>query len=167
MRTPGRRYAPAWIGMIALAWAAGSGPALAQSPVPMKLTVAVAGQTRTVRGSGECKHEPRGWIYGKPAALWMAEYAGDRAGTPHVSLTYWRPAAGAAPDQFQLSVSGGGKTHRINTVRGGTPAGSGASSFRPTATGGRFEIRGTAQDGTALQATIECARFGGIVAEGG
>jgi hypothetical protein len=36
----------------------------------------------------------------------------------------------------------------------------------PTALGGRFDISGTTQDGTSLQATIECARFGRIVAEG-
>ncbi len=167
MRTRGRGYAPAVIGIIALAWMGVGGPVLAQSTVPVKLTITVAGQARTVRGVGQCQHEPQASIYGTRAALWRAEYPGDGAGTPSVTLTYWRPVAAGVPEQFQLSVSSKGKTHRINTVRGGTLAGSGQGSFRPTALGGRFEIRGTAQDGAALQATIECARFGGIVAEGG
>ncbi len=161
-----RRCTRLVLGVAAVALAARAAPALAQSPVALKLTVAIAGQSRTVRGLGQCRHEPRASIYGMRAALWLAQYAGDTTGTPRVSLSYWRPAAGGA-DQFQLSVSSKGKTHVINTIRGATPAGSGQSSFRPTALGGRFEIRGTAQDGAALQVTIECARFGGIVAEGG
>ncbi len=152
--------------LAALALAALVLPAWAQSPVPVKLTVSVAGQSQTVRGVGECRHEPQASIYGTRALLWMAEYGGGTAGS-QVQLTYWRPKSAGATDQFQLSVTRGGKTHLINTVKGSRPVGSGRASFRPTALGGRFEISGRAEDGTALQATIECARFGAIVAEGG
>ncbi len=131
----------------------------------MKLTLTVAGRTETFRGTGQCGHEPRGWIYGKAARLWTAEYR--QADASDISLTYWRPAAAGVADQFSLSVERGRKRHQINTVRGGRLVGSGRSSFQPTATGGRFEITGTAADGAAVRATIECARFGTIVAEGG
>jgi len=154
------------LGLAVVAWAALATPAQAQAPVPVKVTVTVAGQTQTLRGTGQCRHEPQGYLYGARAALWMAEYDGAAAG-PRVSLTYWRPRAAGAEDQFQLSVTRAGKSHVISTVKGARPAGKGRSSFRPTALGGRFEVNGTAQDGTSLQATIECARFGGIVAEGG
>ncbi len=154
------------LGLTAFAWAALASPADGQAPVPVKVTVTVAGQTQTLRGTGQCRHEPQGYLYGARAALWMAEYDAA-AGGSRVSLTYWRPKAAGAVDQFQLSVTRGGKSHLINTIKGAKPAGKGRSAFRPTALGGRFEISGTAQDGAALQATIECARFGGIVAEGG
>lgn len=153
------------LGLTTAAWAVLNAPAHGQAPVPVKVTVSVAGRTQTLRGTGQCRHEPQGYLYGARAALWMAEYDGSATGS-RVSLTYWRPKTGAA-DQFQLSVTRDGKAHVINTIRGARPAGKGRSAFRPTALGGRFEISGTAQDGAALQATIECARFGGIVAEGG
>lgn len=138
-------------------------PAAAQATVPIKLTVVVAGRTETLRGTGRCAHEPRASIYGRPSALWSAEYAGS---SRRVTLTYWRAHSGAG-DQFALSVGSGKAQHRINTVEGSTPAGSGRGTFRPTAAGGRFELRGTAADGTPLQVTIECGRFDGIYAEGG
>ena len=140
------------------------GSAAAQAPAEMKLTIAVAGQTQTLRGTGQCGHEPRGWIYGKAAQLWMASYGQPAT---QVSLTYWRLAAAGAGDQFSLSVQSGRKHHRISTVKGGKPAGSGRSTFQPTALGGRFEITGTSAEGAPVHATIECARFGSIAAEGG
>lgn len=154
--------------LIGLALLAGApflaGPVAAQAPSPVKLTLVVAGRSETVRGTGSCGHEPRAWIYGRAAALWSVEYAA--AGQPSVHLSFWRHAA-AGGDQFALSVSNGKRHHQINTVKGSTPAGSGKATFRATALGGRFEIQGKAADGTALQVTIECARFGGIYAEGG
>jgi hypothetical protein len=139
--------------------------ARAQQPVPMKVTVTVGGKTETLRGTGRCGHEPRAWLHDKAAALWLAEYPhGDQA--RRVSLSYWRLAAG---DEVQFSVAVYGKTaaHRISTVKGGTLVGSGRATFQPTAQGGRFSITGKTQNGASLQATIECARFGGIAAEGG
>jgi len=142
-------------------------PAGAQSPVPMKLTVTVGGRTDTLRGTGRCAHEPHASIYGTAAALWLAEYSGAGADGRTVALSYWRPVAPGAAEQFSLSVGGKAAAHRISTVKGGRLEGSGRATFRPTALGGRFEIAGKAQDGASLQATIECARFGGISAEGG
>ncbi len=153
----------AWIGMIAIATAAFASPVRAQT-VPVKITVAVAGKTQALRGTGECSHEPQASIYSMRAALWLVEYEGSGS---HVSLSYWRPKARGAEDQFQVSVTRAGATHVISTVKGGSPAGSGRSTFRATATGGRFEVNGKAGDGTPLHVTIECARFGGITAEGG
>ena len=136
----------------------------AQQPVPMKVTVTVGGKTETLRGTGRCGHEPRAWLHDKAAALWLAEYPQEPA--RRVSLSYWRFSTGDEV-QFSLVVHGKTAAHRISTVKGGTLVGSGRATFQPTAQGGRFQITGKAQNGTSLQATIECARFGGIAAEGG
>jgi hypothetical protein len=107
-------------------------------------------------------------LYGSSAALWLAEYAGaSGASSRHLSLSYWRLTAATEGEQFSLAVQGKAAAHRISTVKGGKPEGSGRLTFRPTALGGRFEIAGKAHDGANLQVTIECARFGGITAEGG
>lgn len=147
--------------------AAGARPAQAQGPVPMKVTLTVAGRTETMRGTGQCGHEPRAWLHGAAAALWLVEYAGTGE-APRLSLSYWRiAAAGGEEQQFSLFVHRKKSLHRISTIKGGKLEGTGRAAFRPTASGGRFEIAGKAQDGAALHATIECARFGGIHAEGG
>ena len=140
-------------------------PARAQQPVPMKVTVTVGGKTETLRGTGRCGHEPRAWLHDKAAALWLAEYP-HGAQARRVSLSYWRLATGGEV-QFILAVHGRTAAHRISTVKGGKLEGSGRATFQPTAQGGRFQIAGKAQDGASLQATIECARFGAIAAEGG
>ncbi len=158
-------FTAALFGLVVAAVTARPWPAAAQIPAEMKVTLTVAGRTETLRGTGQCGHEPQGWIYGKAARLWTARYS--QATGSEVSLTYWRLAAAGAGDQFSLSVERGRKRHQISTVRGGQLAGSGRSTFQPTALGGRFEITGTAADGAAVRATIECARFGTIVAEGG
>jgi hypothetical protein len=128
------------------------------------MSVTVAGKTQELRGTGRCGHEPQASIYGTRAALWLIEYHNAES---RISLSYWRPKATGAEDQFQLSVTRGSGSHVISTVKRGSPTGSGRSTFRPTATGGRFEVSGKAGDGAPLQVTIECARFGGITAEGG
>lgn len=137
-----------------------------QVPVAMKVVITVGGRTQTLRGTGRCAHEPHAWIYGAPAALWRAEYRAAREG-PRLSLSFWRLAESPAEPQFTLSLQENSAHHRINTVSGGTPEGSGRASFRPTATGGRFEISGKAQDGAGVEISIECARFGALHAEGG
>lgn len=139
--------------------------ARAQQPVPMKVTVTVGGKTETLRGTGRCGHEPRAWLHDKAAALWLAEYP-HGAQARRVSLSYWRFASGDEV-QFSLAVHGKTAAHRISTVKGGKLVGSGRATFQPTAQGGRFQIAGKAQNGASLQATIECARFGAIAAEGG
>jgi hypothetical protein len=163
MNTRSIRVALAQVGLFAAAGAALSSPVRAQA-APVKMAVTVAGKTQEVRGTGRCGHEPQASIYGTRAALWLIEY---RNGVSRISLSYWRPKDTAAEDQFQLSVTRGSASHVISTVKGGSPTGSGRSTFRPTATGGRFEVSGKAGDGVPLQVTIECARFGGITAEGG
>ncbi len=139
---------------------------VAQAPAPVKVTLVVAGRSQTFRGTGQCGHEPHAYIYGRAAALWSIHYPAA-GGQPGVSLSFWRHASAGAGDQFTLSVSQGKAQRLISTVKGSSIAGSGRATFRPTALGGRFEIQGKAADGTPLQVTIECARFGGIYAEGG
>ena len=126
---------------------------------------AISPSTSQSTGSGGFDRSRRGYgICGTRAALWLIEY---HNGASRISLSYWRPKATGAEDQFQLSVTRGSASHVISTVKSGSPTGSGRSTFRPTATGGRFEVSGKAGDGAPLQVTIECARFGGITAEGG
>lgn len=163
MNAKSTRAALAWLGLLAVAAAAIPSPVRTQS-VPVKVTVTIAGKTQALRGTGQCRHEPQASIYTRPAALWLVEYDG---GESRVSLSYWRPKTAGAEDQFQLSVTRAGATHVISTVKGGTPAGSGRSTFRATAMGGRFDVNGKDGGGSPLQVTIECARFGGITAEGG
>lgn len=129
---------------------------------PVKVTLETGGKAQTFSGSGVCRHEPRGYIYGRAAALWMVE-----ANSPKLTLSYWHPAAGGAADEFSLDVRSGRTAHRINTVRGSKVAGTGQGSFRSSGMGGRFELTGKAEDGTPIHATIECGRFGAIMAEGG
>jgi len=134
-----------------------------QAQVPVKMTFTVGGRTETLRGTGECGHEPHASIYDVEASLWIAQYTeGDR----HVALSYWRPLDGGG-DQFSLLVQSGPTDHRISTVKGAEMGGSGRSTFQPTSVGGRFEISGKDQTGAALSGTIECARFGPISAVGG
>jgi len=139
-------------------------PARAQAKVPVKLTVTVGSRTETLRGTGECGHEPRAFLDGAEASLWMASY---NQGGRHVALSYWRMGGGAGTDQFTLFVTSGSASHQISTVKSGEPLGTGQLSFQPTAQGGRFQVKGKDQDGAALSASIECARFGRIIAEGG
>lgn len=155
------------LGLVLSAAALTLTPALVfvQRPVPMKVTVTIGGKTETLRGTGQCGHEPRASLYGAAAALWLAEYDGG-AQAPRVSLSYWR-FAGGDEVQFRLAVHGKSATHRISTVKRGKLEGSGRGTFQPTALGGRFQIAGKTQNGAPLQATIECARFDGITAEGG
>jgi hypothetical protein len=142
------------------------GPAPVQAPVAMKVKITVESRTQTLRGTGRCAHEPNAWIYDNPAALWLAEYPAAREGT-RLTLSFWRMRKQDMEPQFSLSVLERSADHRISTVKGGKLEGSGHASFHPTARGGRFEIAGKAHDGTSLKVTIECARFGGIHAEGG
>lgn len=137
-------------------------PARAQTKVPVKLTVTVGSRTESLRGTGECGHEPRAFLDGAEASLWMASYS---QGSRHVALSYWRMGRGA--DQFTLFVTSGNAPHQISTLKSSEPLGTGKLSFQPTAQGGRFEIKGKDQTGSALSASIECARFGRIIAEGG
>ena len=137
-------------------------PARAQAKVPVKLTVTVGSRTETLRGTGECGHEPHAFLDGAAASLWMASYS---QGSRHVALSYWRMSRGA--DQFTLFVTSGNTPHQISTLKSSEPLGTGRLSFQPTAQGGRFLVTGKDQDGSALSASIECARFGRIIAEGG
>jgi len=140
------------------------GQAQAQANVPVKVTVTVGGRTETLRGTGQCGHEPHASIYDLNASLWTVDYS---EGDLQVALSYWRPVEADAGDQFTLLVLRGSNTHRISTVRGGEQEGSGLSKFHPTAQGGLFEISGKDQPGAELSVTVECARFGPIAAVGG
>jgi hypothetical protein len=148
----------------ALGTALVAGPARAQAKAPVKVTITLGGQTQTLRGTGACGHEPRAFIYGAEAALWSAEYI---QGGRHVQLSFWRLGGAANSVQFNLFVKSGSTAHQISTVKGSEPRGTGRAAFQPTAQGGRFEISGQAESGATLSVTIECARFGPIMAEGG
>jgi len=164
MKAYGGRAAVLAMALGILGAALEAAPARAQAEVPVKVTINIGGRTETLRGTGQCGHEPRASIYGSDAELWMAEYSD---GGHEVTLTYWRPVGGTGGHQFSLSVQSGSLGHRINTVKGGRMEGSGRSTFQPTALGGRFEINGKDQTGAALSISIECARFGSISAVGG
>ena len=83
--------------------------ALAQADISLK----VGAHTYQASGQGECKSAPRASIYNIPAALTSVSH---RAGTNSLNLSLWQPTDGK-PAMLSLSVTTGGKTYLVDTVR--------------------------------------------------
>ena len=60
-----------------------------------------------------------------------------------------------------------GRSHQIATVKGGRMAGGGAPRVRPAGKGGTLTVAGKDDYGEAIELSVECERFDGVVAEGG
>ena len=140
-------------------------PRGASSQPTVTVSLTAGGRRLDATGPGSCQHAPQASIYGVPAAVWTAQLA-PASGTT-VALTLWRPSTGGAASQFSLSLGGGGTTHTIATVKGGTVTGSGKVSLAPKGDGGEFTIDGTTAKGVAIRGTVLCSRFTPLVAEGG
>lgn len=150
---------------------------LAESAIPVALRsserptinieVLVNGKPLRARGAGECQHEPNGSIYSAPASLWRVEYSDATSGDiRHFSLTVWQLKSGG-PNQLSLALESGPNSHRIATVKGGKAAGTGTVILQREQSGGRFEVKGTDERGTTIEAKISCPTFSNVVAEGG
>ena len=66
-----------------------------------------------------------------------------------------------------LSVTSGGSSHQISTVRGGSPTGSGKVTLEKAGNGGTFAVDAKTGNGTAISGTITCDTFAPHTAEGG
>lgn len=128
-------------------------------PGPITIVLTVDGESLRSSGAGTCEHTRDASIHGVPAALWMAGVANAEGSIGSLNLTVWRPHAGDAPDQFSLQVDRGEESHRIDTVAGGSPVGSGTITVQSTGAGGRFEIEGSDAAGADVRLAVECPRF--------
>jgi hypothetical protein len=139
----------------------------------VKVSLTIGGQRWDGAMVGQCKHAPTASIYDTPAAMWLVQ-ASERGGAHprSLSLTMWRIKETGA-DQMNFSASIGAARHDISTIEGvrRRPApevvGSGTVRMESRGAGGVFTIDGTTGSGARVQGTLECARFGGIYAEGG
>ena len=128
-------------------------PAFAQADI----TLQIGSQKYAASGQGECKSAPRASIYNIPAALYSVSH---RAGKDSLNLTLWRPADGK-PDMLSLSITSGGKSYLVDTVR--EKKGSGGARLD----GRTIVVDATAAGGEKISGKIQCRTFGGVQAEGG
>lgn len=148
-----------------------------QDQVPVTISFAAGGETPTggrgsamtqrVVGAARCNHTQQASIYGVEAAMWFVEYRGNEGPIQNLTLTVWQSRSASAPDQFSLHAASGSTIHRIDTVRGGQPAGSGSIALHREGEGARFEIEGRDAEGAAVRATVQCTRFTAPVPVGG
>ncbi len=132
-----------------------------QAPVHVSLTV--GGQKFESSAPGKCTHAPVASIYQTMAALWTAQQSHEGRS---LNLSLWRPNDGSG-DMVSLSVSTGGSSKQVSTVRGGTVAGFGKVTLALSGKGGTFTVDAKAGDGTSIAGTIKCDAFAPHTAEGG
>ena len=143
---------------------AATNPSRSQSDI--EIAAVVNGKQLRVKGDGQCRHEPNGFIYGSQASLWTVESTDRKNPLQRLSLTVWKlKREGATQMSLDLQTNTG--SHRIATVKGGEIVGSGTVMFRAEASGGQFEIRGKDAEGDTLEVNVVCPAFGPIMAEGG
>lgn len=112
-------------------------------------------------GQGECKSAPRASIYGVLASLTSVSH---RAGRDSLNLSLWQPADGK-PAMVSLSLTLGGKTYLVDTVK--DKKGSGSAKLERSGNGGTITVEAVAASGEKISGKIECRAFGGVNAEGG
>jgi hypothetical protein len=108
-------------------------------------------------GRAECKAAPRASIYNIPAALTSVAH---RAGQDSLNLALWQPADGK-PAMLTLSVTLGGKTYLVDTVKDKKGSGKAMREHRT------ILIDAVAASGEKITGRIQCGSFGGVNAEGG
>ena len=127
--------------------------AFAQADIALQ----VGSQKYVASGQGECKSAPRASIYNIPAALYSVSH---RSGKDSLNLTLWRPSDGK-PDMLSLSVTSGGKSYLVDTVR--EKKGSGGARLEDRT----IMVDAVAASGEKISGKIQCRTFGGVQAEGG
>ena len=132
-------------------------PVLAQADIYLK----VGSDTYEAAGQGECKHAARASIHGIPAALTSVSH---RAGRQSLNLTLWQPQDGK-PAMLSLSLTAGGKTYVVDTVK--DRKGSGKAALQQSARGGSITLDAVAASGEKIAGKIQCRSLGGVNAEGG
>ena len=142
------------------------GVASGRGSVPIDITAEIGGEAHRARGNGECTYAEEAYIRGVPSKMWQVQYRDGGGGISHTNLTVWRPNGGGV-DQLSLIVQTESGAHRINTVVGSEPSGSGVVMMRPEGDGIHVTLDGSDAEGTVLRLTIVCARVTPAVAEGG
>lgn len=130
--------------------------ALAQADISLQ----VGSHRYDASGQGECKHAPRASIYDIPAALYSVIH---RGGKDSLNLAVWQPAG--KPNLINLSVTTGGKTYAVETVK--QKKGSGSATIESSGRGGTITLDAVAASGEKITGKIQCRSFGGVNAEGG
>lgn len=132
-----------------------AGPAFAQADIALQIG------SQKYTGMGECKSAARASIYDIPAALYSVS---QRAGKDSLNLTLWRPADGK-PDMLSLSLSTGGRSYVVDTVK--NKKGSGGAKLERSGNGGSIVLDAVAASGEKITGKIQCRAFGGVQAQGG
>lgn len=125
--------------------------------VNVQVNLAVGGVALAAGSGGECNHSAGASIYEAPGQMWAARQQGSNSS---VNVTLWRLARGG--DMFTLSVTTGGKTHRVSTLTVGPAAdrrGSGTTTIVARGKGGQFTINAVADTGVTIAGTIVCSAF--------
>lgn len=156
----------------ALLMLASSASAQRRAPGAQKPTVAVTialkagGNAYSFTGQASCTHAPMASIYSVISEQWSVQQS---EGSQSIQLTLWKPKSGSG-EMFSMSVSAGGRSHVVNTVKApGAPAaqGSGTATIARAGSGAIFTIDATAADGTRVTGTIKCDALLPARAEGG
>ncbi len=138
---------------------------LSDTKVDVAITLQVAGQPYRFEGKAECRHAPVASIYNVVAQNWSVQQSDEQRS---IGLTLWRPR-NTSGDMFSLSVTIGGKTYVVSTVKAGESSvqGSGKVAFTTSGAGGTFTINATAANGAVITGTIKCSAFTAAYAEAG
>jgi hypothetical protein len=129
-----------------------------ESTVGAAIALSVGGMTYAFTGKAECEHLAGGSIYDTVAERWSVQQQDNGRS---LNLNLWHPMSGGS-DMVMLSISLGGKTYTLDTVKRPQSAqttGSGTVKLVPQGNGGTFTVNGKAGSGAAISGTIKCDSF--------
>jgi len=133
--------------------------------VDVSIALQVAAQPYRFDGKAVCQHAATASIYDVVAEMWTVQQS---EGQRSITLTVWRPK-NSPGNLFSLSVTNGGKSYVVNTVKvggAGIVQGSGKVTLTTSGAGGTFTVDARA-DGAAITGTIKCSAFTAAIAEAG
>ena len=139
-------------------------PRQPQPKQAIQVALNVGGQTYQSSEPGKCTHAPMASIYNTVSELWSVQQSSTGRS---LALSLWKPKDGSG-DMVTLSVSNGGSSQQVNTVRGGgATSGAAKVTLEKAGTGGTFTVEAKTATGAAITGTIKCDAFAPHVAEGG
>ena len=135
---------------------------------PARVTMRVGDREYAWEGNARCLHTARGALFDRAGKSWTVQGTPPaRAGLRSFALTLWHLDNPAARQQFSFYVAVDAGNHRISTMDGQPGHGRGEAMLTSRGGGGRIELTGRTETGTAIRATIECTRFAAPYAVGG
>src|SRR5688572_15318997 len=127
-------------------------PGQTQPKQGIQVSLSVAGQMYQSGEPGKCTHAPTAAIHNTLSELWSVQQSVQGRS---LALTLWKPKDGSA-EMVTLSVSVGGSSHDVNTVRGGgATSGSGKVALEKSGAGGTFTVDAKTKSGAAISGTIK------------